>query len=146
MARFLAKTSIALQMFIFVPERGGIWAIFMYYWWTLISEIFMHSGQTFGQYSCTFTQVFIPYWNIEYTKAVTLHCGKSGRWYRLRLCNWSDSSLVKSTSIFFSVEFCCNTKLLSVTDTSLIIHKWSLHCMITCLVLRHSAISYLHEC
>ena len=40
------------------------------------SEIFMHDGLTFEQYSCTFTQVFIPYWNLlEYTKAVTLHCG-----------------------------------------------------------------------
>ena len=38
----------------------------------------MHNGQTFGQYPCTFTQVFIPYQNFEYTKAVTLHCGKSG--------------------------------------------------------------------
>ena len=37
----------------------------------------MHNGQTFGQYPFTFTQVFIPYWNFEYTKAVTLHCGKS---------------------------------------------------------------------
>ena len=45
----------------------------------LNSEIIMHDGLTFGQYSCTFTQVFMPYWNfLEYTKAVTLHCGKSG--------------------------------------------------------------------
>jgi len=24
-------------------------------------------------------QVFMPYWNFDYTKAVTLHCGKSER-------------------------------------------------------------------
>ena len=78
----------ALQMkFIFVLER----AIFMYCW--MNSEIFMHNGQTFGQYSCTFTQVFIPYWNFEYTKAVTVHCGKSGRWYGVWYYNWSDSPL-----------------------------------------------------
>jgi len=27
-------------------------------------------------------EIFMPYWNFEYTKAVTLHCGKSGRWYK----------------------------------------------------------------
>ena len=27
-------------------------------------------------------QIFMPYWNFEYTKAVTLHRGKSGRRYR----------------------------------------------------------------
>jgi len=26
----------------------------------------------------TFTQVFMPCWNFEYTKAVTLHCVKVG--------------------------------------------------------------------
>ena len=38
----------------------------------------MHNELTFGKYSCTSTQVFIPYWNFEYTKAVTVHCGKVG--------------------------------------------------------------------
>ena len=85
-ARFLEKKALQMK-FIFVLER----AIFMYCW--MNSEIFMHNGQTFGQYSCTFTQVFIPYWNFEYTKAVTVHCGKSGRWYGVWYYNWSDSPL-----------------------------------------------------
>ena len=33
----------------------------------------MHYGLTSGKYSCTFTQVLMPYWNVECTKAVTLH-------------------------------------------------------------------------
>ena len=56
---------------------GGTQAIFMCEW--MNSEIFMHDGLAFGLYSCTFTHVFTPYWNFECTKAVTLHCGKSGR-------------------------------------------------------------------
>ena len=139
-----SKNALQMKFISYLCQKGvelGLYSCTIDELW--FSEIFMHNGLTFGQYSCTFTQVFIPYWNFEYTKAVTLHCGKSGRWYRLRLCNWSDSSWAKSTSIFFSVEFCCNTKFLSVMDTSYIIHKWSLHCMITCLVLRHLAISYL---
>ena len=68
-----------------MPKRGGTQAIFMFYQMNL--ELFMHDGLTFGQYSCTFTQVFTPYWNFEYTKAVTLHSGKSGRWDGPRSCN-----------------------------------------------------------
>jgi len=34
----------------------------------------------------------MPYWNFEYTKVLTLHCGKSGRWYRPSLLH--PSSLV----------------------------------------------------
>ena len=45
------------------------------------SEIFIHDGLAFSQYSCTFTQVFMPYWNFQCKEGVTLHCGKSGRWY-----------------------------------------------------------------
>ena len=47
----------------FMPKRGGTIAIFMF-----ILEIFRYYELTFGQYSCT--QVFMPYWNTEYTKAV----------------------------------------------------------------------------
>ena len=46
-----------------------------------------------------FIQVFILYWNFEYTKAVTLYGAKSGRWYGS--CNWGSTFWVKSTSIFF---------------------------------------------
>ena len=141
MARFLAKTSIAMQMkfILYLCQKGvdlGLYSCTIDELW--FSEIFIHNGQTFGQYSCTFTQVFIPYWNFEYTKAVTLHCGKSERWYRLRFCNWSDSSWAKSTSIVFSVEFCCNTKFLSVMNTSSIILVSALHAW----YLRHLAISF----
>ena len=45
--------------------------------WTL-KKYFMHCWLTFRQYLC-FMQVFMPYWNFDYTKAVTLCCGKSGR-------------------------------------------------------------------
>ena len=61
---------------------GGTQAIFMCEW-----MIFMHDGLAFGCYSCTFTQVFIPYWNFACTKAVTLHSCKSGRWYGPMSCN-----------------------------------------------------------
>ena len=46
-------------------------------------------------------QIFMSYWNFEYTKALTLHCGKSGRWYRS--CNWGKPFWVKLTSSFFPV-------------------------------------------
>ena len=32
----------------------------------------------FGEYLGAFMQIFMPYWNYEDTKALTLHCGKSG--------------------------------------------------------------------
>ena len=63
----------------FVPKVGGTLAVFMCFW--MDSE----------NYSCTIywltsgwylVQIFIPYWNFEYTKAVTLHCGKNRSWYR----------------------------------------------------------------
>ena len=48
-----------------------------------------------------FTQVFMPYWNFEYT---TLHCGKSGRegvvW--AKVLHQGDPSKVKSASSFSS--------------------------------------------
>ena len=34
-------------------------------------------------------------------KGCNLYCGKSGRWYGPRSCNWGDPSYVKSTSSFF---------------------------------------------
>ena len=46
----------------------------------------MRNGLTFEQYSYTFTQIFMLYWNFKKTKAVTLHCGKCGRWYG-PICN-----------------------------------------------------------
>ena len=80
-------------------RAGGTQAIFLCKW--MNSEIFIHDGLTFGHYSCNFTQVFIPYWNFEYTKSVTPHCNKSGRWYGPRSCNSGDPSWVKWTSNFF---------------------------------------------
>ena len=41
-------------------------------------EIFMHCWLTFGQFYASLRAI----WNFEYTNTVTLHCGKSGRWYR----------------------------------------------------------------
>ena len=38
----------------------------------------MHYWLTFGEYLCAFMQIFMPYWNYEDTKALTLHSGKSG--------------------------------------------------------------------
>ena len=56
----------------FVPKGGvthyihvlldGPWKLFMHYW------------LTFREYLCAFMQIFMPYWNFEYTKALTLHC------------------------------------------------------------------------
>ena len=40
----------------------------------------------------------MPYWNFEYTKVLSLHCGKSGRWYGS--CNWGNPFWVKFTSSF----------------------------------------------
>ena len=50
----------------------------------------MYYGLTSGHYSCTFTQVFMPNWNFEYTKDVTVRFGKNGRWCGPRSCNWGD--------------------------------------------------------
>ena len=33
-------------------------------------------------FMCFYASIFMQYWNFEYTNTVTLHCGKSGRWYR----------------------------------------------------------------
>ena len=35
----------------------------------------------FGEYLCAFVQIVMPCWNFEYTMVVTLHCGKSGRYF-----------------------------------------------------------------
>ena len=60
----------------FVPQRGGTLATFMFIGWTV--EIFMcylvYPWATFLYCLHAFT----PYWNFEYTKAVTLHCAKVG--------------------------------------------------------------------
>ena len=37
----------------------------------LSDNVFIYYGLTSGQYSCIVTQVFVPYWNFEYTKAYT---------------------------------------------------------------------------
>ena len=83
---------------IFVPKRSVTLTIFMYYW--IDSE----------NYSCTIDYplgcicvlLFMPYWNFEYTKAVTLHCGKSGKSGRqYRSWNWGNPFWVKLTSSFF---------------------------------------------
>ena len=66
----------------------GLWKPFMHYW------------LTFGEYLCAFMQIFMPYWKFEYTKALILHCGKSGRWYRS--WNWGNLFWVKLTSSFSS--------------------------------------------
>ena len=42
---------------------SGTQAIFMCEW--INSEIFMHYGLTFGQFLCTFTEVFMPYWKLS---------------------------------------------------------------------------------
>ena len=44
----------------------------------------------------------MPYLNFEYTKALTLHWGKSGRWYRS--CNWGTH---KFPLVFSSVREVC---------------------------------------
>ena len=55
-------------------KGGGIQAIFMYYWMTLGNIHVLWA--TSGQHSCIATEVFMPYWNFEYTTDITLHCGK----------------------------------------------------------------------
>ena len=66
-------------------QWANLWAVFIYFY------ISIH-------------QVFIPYWNFEYTKAVTLHCGKSGRWHGLRFCSWIDFPWVNQPPFSFSVD------------------------------------------
>ena len=48
-----------------MPKKGRTLAILMYYGLSLDS---IH----------VLLQEFMPYWSIEYTKAVTLHCAKVG--------------------------------------------------------------------
>ena len=50
--------------------------------YSCIAKIFIHYWLTSGKYSCTFTQVFMPYWNVECNPAL----GKSGRWFGPRSC------------------------------------------------------------
>ena len=56
----------------------------------------------------------MPYWNFDYTKAVTLHCGKSGRW--CRSCNWGNPFWVKSTSNFLLWCSQCNHTVVKTTN------------------------------
>ena len=115
--RFLANNELGCKWYsfcdcTFVPKEGGTVAIFMYYWMDS-EKYFMHCWLTFRQYLC-FMQVFMPYWNFDYTKAVTLYCGKSGRW--CRSCNWGNPFLVKSTSNFClnCVIYKCMRRLINV--------------------------------
>ena len=78
----------------FVPKGWNSHYIHILLDW--LWKVFMHYWLTFGQ---AFMQVFMPYWNFEYTNTVTLHCGKSGR--RYRFCNWGNPFWVKLTSSFF---------------------------------------------
>ena len=70
----------------FAPKRGGVPAIFMYYWMNS-ENIHVHDcsyGLTYiSKYSCLTG-------TLSTEKYVYLHCGRSGRWYRPRSCNWGD--------------------------------------------------------
>ena len=69
-SRFLAKgmnlvaNKIHFVIAYLCQRAGGTQAIFMCKW--MNSEIFIHDGLTFGQYSCIFTRMSMPYWNFEY--------------------------------------------------------------------------------
>ena len=47
-------------------------------------------GYLWVAFMCHYTSIFMSYWNLEYTKDVTLHHGKSGRWYGPRSYIWGD--------------------------------------------------------
>ena len=101
--RFLANNKLCCKwnsfcVSIFCPKRrcnshyihvllDGLWKLSMHYW------------LTFGEYFCPF---FVPYWYFEYTKALTLHCVESGRWYTS--CKWGNPFWVKLTSSLFQCE------------------------------------------
>jgi len=41
--------------------------------WTLKTIHALLTKLAFGEYLCAFMQIFMPYWNYEYTKAVIIY-------------------------------------------------------------------------
>ena len=66
-----------VQHFVYT-KTGGTLVIFMYYWMNF-----------------ELTQVFIPYWNFEYTQDVLYNVIKVGGGMGSWSCNWGDPSQVK---------------------------------------------------
>ena len=66
--------------------------IFMYYW---MNSEYIHVLWVYLWAAFHVLLISIhTHWNFEYTKDVTLHCGKSGRWSGPRSCNCGGHSLV----------------------------------------------------
>ena len=91
-------------------------------------KLFMHYWLPFGEYLCAFMQIFMPYWNFEYTKAVTLHLGisgKSGR--RYRSWNWGNPFWVKLTSSFFQCGLVagCSTEMVDSSPSTESMESWA---------------------
>ena len=80
------------------------------------------------KYSCIIGSIYVlckylyscHIWNFEYTKTVTLHCSKSGRWYWPRSCNWGKPFWVKLTSQASSLAFVSRYKIFR--------HSWLIAC------------------
>ena len=102
--RFLANNKLGCKWnsfchCFFCPKRECNSHYIIHVWLDGLWKLFMHYWLTFGE---CFMEIFMPYWNLEYTKALTLHCAKSGRWYRS--CNWGNPFWVKLSSSFFQCE------------------------------------------
>ena len=63
--------------------------------------------------------------HIEYTKAVTLHCGKSGRWYGPKSCNTPPVVFV----LFF---FFCHNTASETLDPVRLSHIWDARACAKC--------------
>ena len=84
--------------------------------WT--RKIFMHYWPTFGEFNVLLCHAILELWH---TKAVTLYCGKSGRWYRPRSSNWANPFWVKLTSSVLQ-HFCTKMSCSLTTVSGYLFH------------------------
>ena len=83
---------------IFVPKGGGTLAIYV-----LLDELHVKNIRAlWANVSAVSMYFYMSIQNFEYQRLTTLHCGKSGRWYRSGSCNWQ---------FFSSVAIACRVML-----------------------------------
>ena len=96
------------EFYVFAKKGVELWLYSCISGWT--QKIFTN----YGQHSCVFTQVFIPYW------CNPTHCGKSRRWYHLGL---------NQPPVFFSWNLVWHKNAMTtwMLDTCIIDSTWTLH-------------------
>ena len=128
--RFLANNELGCKWnslcdCMFVPKEGGTVPTIG---WTLknIHALLANLWAVFMFYASTYSCHII--WNFEYTKTVTLHCSKSGRWYCPISCNWGKPFWVNLTSVFADIVPSQASSLAFVSRYKIFWHSWLIGC------------------